>query len=170
MSDAECTCNTAVAYATLGWLVFPVWPVRDGRCGCGDPDCTRPGKHPHGGLAPHGLKNGTRDEATICRWFNNGNLLNLAVCTGWESGILVLDVDLKNDGEASLAALGKLPETATARSGGGGKHLYFKMPAEDIRSTAADKSKKDPPLGPGIDIRANGGSIIVPPSVHVSGA
>jgi hypothetical protein len=44
-------------------------------------------------------------------------------------------------------------------SGGGGHHLYFQHPGFYIRSV---------PLAAGLDIKGDGGSIVAPPSLHVS--
>jgi hypothetical protein len=80
--------------------------------------------------------------------------------------LLVLDVDADSNGEQSLAGLeqihGSLPDTVTALTGGGGKHLFFRHPGGEVRNSAGK-------LGEGLDIRADGGYIVAPPSIHVSG-
>lgn len=156
-------CSSAIAYADLGWPVLPLWGIIDGRCACGRPDCASPGKHPHGKLAPHGVKNATLDGVEICRWFGNGDIVNIGVATGPDSGLVGLDVDERHDGGESLRALGDLPRTATVQTGGG-RHYYFRLPVDlDVRNSAGK-------LGPGLDIRAAGGYTVAPPSMHVSGA
>ena len=99
------------------------------------------------------------------RWFRRWPFANLAVITGEISGIVVIDIDPKHGGEASLKDLearhGKLPGTVEAATGGGGRHLYFAYPGHEVRNRAG--------LAPGIDMRGDGGCIIVPPSVHPSG-
>jgi predicted P-loop ATPase len=88
---------------------LPLWPVdEEGRCGCGQPDCRRPGKHP--------ARNATGP--------------GYAVITGAEGGVFVVDVDVKGgvDGYGQLAELDALPETLTVRTGSGGAHFYFKHP------------------------------------------
>jgi hypothetical protein len=52
---------------------------------------------------------------------------------------------------------------AWARSGSGGWHAYLRMPAGVHVPNSAGR------LGPGLDIRADGGSIVAPPSVHACG-
>jgi hypothetical protein len=47
-------------------------------------------------------------------------------------------------------------------TGGGGLHLYFRHPGFEIRNSAGA-------LGPGLDLRGDGGYIIAPPSLHASG-
>lgn len=81
--------------------------------------------------------------------------------TGDVSGITVLDVDPRSGGIESLQKLGvedgKYP---TVRTGSGGLHLYFSYCPELNTSTARL---------PGIDIRGEGGLVVVPPSTHPSG-
>jgi hypothetical protein len=101
----------------------------------------------------------------IMEWFSRWPNANLSVVTGEISKIVVLDIDPKNGGEKSLAAIearhGTLPETVEAITGGGGRHYYFRHPGRETRNRAG--------LAPGIDLRGDGGSIIVPPSIHPSG-
>lgn len=79
---------------------------------------------------------------------------------------MVLDVDPPHGGESSLRDLvgehGPLPATRTVISGSGGMHLYFTHPGGTIRNSASV-------LGPGLDVRGDGGYVIAPPSVHSSG-
>jgi hypothetical protein len=164
MTGTGRTCDAAISYADLGWAILPVWWVQDGRCGCRKAKCDSPGKHPWGRFARHGLLAATKDDGKIRSWFANGHTPNLGIRTGAESGILVIDIDPRHGGDRG--SLGQLPEAALVATGGGGEHLYFKMPAADIRSFKAEDTPK---LGPGIDVRANGGYAIAPPSMHVSG-
>jgi hypothetical protein len=73
-----------------------------------------------------------------------------------------LDIDLRDGGPESLATLertgGPLPETAKARTGGGGMHLFFRYPAGERVGNSAGR------LGLGLDVRGEGGYVIVPPS------
>jgi len=80
----------------------------------------------------------------------------------------VVDVDPPHGGDDSLRALlsghGPLPDTAVVRTGSGGRHLYFAHPGRAVRNSAGTR------LGPGLDVRADGGYVIAPPSRHASGA
>lgn len=87
---------------------------------------------------------------------------------GWK--LLVIDLDEK--GSVSGVAtwnnwiaeheLGCEPETWRARTGGGGQHVYFRYPAHlSIRNTQATLA--------GIDVRAEGGFVVAPPSMHRHG-
>lgn len=67
------------------------------------------------------------------------------------------------NGSVTLAALeaahGQLPRTAEVATGGGGKHLFLRDP-HGLRSG---------PIGPGLDLKAEGGYVVAPPSGHLSG-
>lgn len=133
--------RAALAYAErLGWLVFP---------------CA--GKTP---LTPNGFLDATADTAQIRAWWRRWPKANVALACDARSGILVLDIDTRNDGDAELADLvaqhGDLPETITSHTGGGGQHFLFRRP-----EGVSFRGK----LAGGIDIKADG-YIIAPPSVH----
>ena len=164
------TVTAALDYAKRGWLVIPLHNPKQGVCSCRKKACSSPGKHPR---TEHGLKDGSKDERQIERWFRQWPDANVGILTGNESGLLVLDVD-GDEGKASLTALtalhGALPKTLcvkTGRTDNDGKrkgcHYYFRIPAgASIRNSASI-------LGPGLDIRAVGGYVVAPPSLHPSG-
>lgn len=152
----------AIAYAELGWPVLPLWSVdENGHCLCDKKDCSSPGKHPNGKHAPNGVKNATIDSKIINQWFSNSNI-NVGICTGKQSSLVVLDVDPKHGGNDSLKKLSNIPLTPQVQTGGNGKHFYLKHPGGDIRNSVGT-------LGPGLDIRAEGGYVVAPPSLHSSG-
>ena len=157
----------ALRYAERGWAVLPVAGMVDGRCGCARP-CDRPAKHP---LTHHGLLDATTDAATIRGWWARHPGANIGVATG-ASGLVVIDVDTP-DGEGSLArldALGLRPEpTLTALTGGGGRHLVYAAGTTELHNTAGGLPGVGEAL-PDIDLRAQGGYIVAPPSMHASGA
>ena len=151
-------------YASLGWRMVPIWPMRSGRCGCGNADCRSPGKHPIGRLAPHGVEDASADAATLRRWKAAVPDLNWAVATGPASGILVIDVD-GPVGDQALADLehrhGALPPAPWQVTGGGrgGRQLFFAYPnGRTIRNSAGM-------LGPKVDIRGTAGYACVPPTI-----
>ena len=153
--------DAALAYAEHDVPVFPVWWVRDDRrCACGDVACeSNIGKHPLGPLAPNGLLNATTDTATIQRWWTQYPRANIGTPTTW---CTVLDVDPRHGGDATLTTLedlhGALPETAEVLTGGGGRHLYFRAVA-GLRNSSGR-------VGAGLDIRGEGGYVLLPPSNH----
>jgi hypothetical protein len=139
------TLDAALRLASAGLPVFP---------------CN--GKVP---LTDHGFKDATRDETVIrLRWAEAPDA-NIGVATGAAmngSKLIVLDVD-GSEGEASLAALqslhGEIPPTVGTRTPRGGRHLWMLAPSDvRIRCSAGKK------LGPGLDVRGEGGYVIVPPS------
>ena len=75
----------------------------------------------------------------------------------------MLDVDPANGGEETLGALearhGVLPDTIQVITGGGGSHYYFQHPGREIKNSVGK-------LGPGLDIRSDGGQVVAPPSIH----
>jgi len=135
--------------------------IKNGRCTCGKPDCSSPGKHPR---TPSGVKDASKDVNVIRHWWHEWPNANVGIATGATSGFFVLDVD-GEEGEKSLRELekqhGALPETVESITGGGGRHLFFRWPGRAIKNKVA--------LAPGLDIRADGGYIVAPPSYHVSG-
>lgn len=88
--------------------------------------------------------------------------MNIGILTGSDTGIFVVDIDPRHSGDESLKTLeatyGSLPATLSANTGGGGTHYLFQIPAgQVIRNSAGD-------IAPGIDMRGNGGLIVVEPS------
>ena len=142
--------EAALAYAQAGRAVLP---------------CKPSGKEP---LTAHGVKDATCDAVQILEWWKRCPDANVAIATGKVSGIVVLDIDPRHGGAESLkeleAKFGKLPDTVTTITGGGGRHAYFRYPkgVEGIPNSAGA-------LGPGLDVRADGGYVIAPPSMHPSG-
>jgi hypothetical protein len=139
-------CNAAIAYATRGFAVFP---------------CAPRGKVP---ATPHGCRDATKDIAQIAGVWRENPDRNVAVATGLVSGVFVLDVD-GLDGEESLRRMeqqyGALPatvESITPR----GRHLFFKCENGNVRNSAGA-------LALGLDIRGDGGYVVLPPSIHPSG-
>ncbi|HQG04505.1 MAG TPA: bifunctional DNA primase/polymerase [Thermoleophilia bacterium] len=158
------TVEAALDYAIhRNWAVLPLYSVRDGACTCGKADCTSPGKHPR---TAHGLRDATTDAATITSWWQQWPKANVGVATGAASGFFALDVD-GDAGEESLGALedkfGRLPETVQSLTGGGGRHLLFAYPAAGAEVGSKVRVR------PGLDVRGDGGYIVVPPSLHRSG-
>src|SRR6266436_1597852 len=91
---------SALQYAARGFRVVSMHPVRDGRCACAEgKTCDRPGKHPS---TPHGVKEATTDRDQIKSWWTASPNANIGIATGSQSGIIVLDIDPRNDGAESL--------------------------------------------------------------------
>jgi hypothetical protein len=163
----------ALAYAARGWAVLPLYPIVDRSCGCGTPQCPAPGKHPYASLVPNGLHNATTDADIITRWWTKAPSAHVAIRTGTASGLLVLDLDDRpedgRDGRSTWLRLladhagTQPPDTVEASTGGGGRHLFFALP--DGLTIASSKDQ----LGPGVEVKAEGGYVVAAPSGHLSG-
>ena len=112
-------------------------------------------------LTRNGHWDATTDPRVIERWWKRWPSANVGIPTGEKSGVVVLDVDV-DGGPESLSRLERVgvpvPKTARARTGGGGIHLFFRYPrGTEIRNSTGL-------LGPGLDVRGEGGYVVVPPS------
>jgi hypothetical protein len=111
-------------------------------------------------------KKATTNSATLRAWFSEFRGCNWGLATGLDSGIFVIDVD-GEEGAAAIRELSerhgyKWTETLTVKTARG-KHLYFRYPeSAEIRNSASK-------LAPALDVRGEGGYVIVPPSIHASG-
>ena len=141
--------DAALEYAELGIPVFPLQPNS---------------KEPMKGS--HGLLDASTDADQIRRWWAKTPNANIGARTG--NGYVVLDFDMDDaKGEDGLETLrewesahGELPETVTAITGRGGMHLWYRVGGNVQNSTNADK---------GVDVRGDGGFVVMPPSVHPNG-
>jgi hypothetical protein len=134
----------AEPYLRLRWPVFP--STQD--------------KRP---LCPHGYRDASVDPRTIEDWSRRFPGCNIAIATGRISGVMVVDVD-GPEGERSLQTLaeeGVVIYSPLQSVTGRGRHMFFRYD----KNTKSSVGK----LGPGLDIRADGGSCTVPPSLHASG-
>jgi len=157
---------SALFYAErFGWKVIPLHEVRDGRCSCTTADC-EPGNYAKHPRTRSGLSDGSSDPAQVKWWWTKWPDANIGVLTGTANGICALDVDPRHGGDESLDDLqrihGRLPDTVEAISGGEdrGRHLYFAIdaPLQGLNG-----------LAPGLDLKAEGGYLVAPPSTHRSG-
>lgn len=129
--------------AELGYRVFP---------------CVPGGKRP---LTAHGLLDATSDADQIAAWQEQWPRANWAIRT---DGLLVVDVDPLAEGANPWLAddydraadLAVAPISLTPR---GGRHYLFRQPPESTLGNTASK------LAAHVDTRADGGYIVVPPSV-----
>jgi hypothetical protein len=141
--DAPPLARAALAYARRGMPVFPCEPL---------------GKRP---LTRDGFWDASADIGVVERWWSRWPRANVGVPTGERSGLLVLDVDPRDGGLKSLEELEEafdtLPPTTRARTGSGGEHVFFRYPDGGVRNSASW-------VGPGLDVRGEGGYVVVPPS------
>ena len=165
--------SLALEYVKKGWAVVLLHGITtEGYCTCSrgkNCDKNMQGKHP---LV--GIKGATIDPGTVVAWFEKHPDSNIGITTGKPNKFIVLDVDPRNGGEESLQKMqqefGELPVTLSVRTGGGGRHFYFRHPGEGnlVRTGNAF-------LGAGLDIKGDskeggaGGYVVAPPSKHASG-
>ena len=156
------TLAEALRLAGLGIPVVAMHEVVNGVCSCiKGKDCDHAGNHPR---TLHGLVDATSDAAKIRQWFTRWPGANLAIATG--DGVVVVDIDRHEaDGMERWAKLCSNADYAPVGcadvvTGGGGHHLYFRLNGAKPRSRN---------LGGGVEIKAAGACVTVPPSIHKSG-
>jgi hypothetical protein len=150
-----------------GYRVFPLHRIEEDPktgvtiCGCRDPRCKVAGKHPmYAGWRYTPVRSEEDFERTKEAYTSGYGVL----C----KGLLVIDVDARNGGILSYnRLLSSCPEIAGAGmivetgSGGGSKHLYFRVPESlSLMSSLPDY--------PGIDFKSSG-YVVGPASSHASG-
>jgi hypothetical protein len=156
----------ALFWASNGIPVFPVYSVTpDGICKCRDKSqCKSTGKHPK---TFRGSKEASTDPEIIKRWWKADPLANIGGVTGGAVRLLVVDCDPRHGGDASLHDLveahgSEWLDTLQVKTGGSGHHFFYNYPADvELRNTANK-------LAPGIDTRADGGYVVMAPSLHAS--
>lgn len=114
-------------------------------------------------LTPHGFQDATTEPAQIREWWRRWPDALIGMPTGRASGVVVIDCDVREgldgcDAYENLAApYGGVPHTVMALTPSGGIHFYYQCPDAEVRNSASR-------LAPGVDVRGEGGYVIVPPS------
>jgi Bifunctional DNA primase/polymerase, N-terminal/Primase C terminal 1 (PriCT-1) len=116
-----------------------------------------PVRRDKGPYTAHGFKDATTDEAVIRGWWQQHPEAGIGTPTG--SGWFVLDVD----NERALNTLeldhGPLPPTRQVVTPRPGRHIYLQGDVTNGRGALPD----------GIDVRGQGGYVLLPPSPHPKG-
>ena len=112
-----------------------------------------------------GWQNTPRDKALELIATNSkaGKINNVGILAGKASGVVVVDVDLRENGIEQWHKMAKdkgLPETFTVLTGSGGYHYYFLY---DERMSLLGNTKL---IGLGIDFKTDGGQLVAPGSIH----
>ena len=154
--DQPNTLLAALRYAAMGLRVLPIRPAS---------------KAPMLGEWP---TRATTDPDTIRGWWAARPQAGVGIAMGPQpDGRTIICVDIDNHNPAQLGAdtirdledaYGTLPDTWTAITGSGGQHQLFTVPGEVVIRNDAGKL-----LGPGVDIRGDGGQIVVAPTIHPNG-
>lgn len=137
----------AVALRYVVELGFPVFPL------------TPRGKHPLHGSG--GVHDASSHPEQIGDWWDAHPDANIGLACGAASGLFVLDVD-GAEGERALSALGAAACRTIEQRTSKGRHRFFRAPGVPVRNSVSR-------LGPALDVRGDGGYVVVPPSVHPSG-
>jgi hypothetical protein len=163
-SEANPAGNLAAAleWARAGWNIFPLRP------GSKSPLLPRAHKDPQEqkncmgrcGREGHGAHDGTRDEATIRRWWTTNPRAGIGSNLGDDK--FVFDVDIQHGGRV----LQSFPETRTHYSGrgNGNRHLIYGVRPGTMLAQIGQKNRW---AGDGMDIKAGfGGYVVLPPTLH----
>lgn len=98
-------------------------------------------------------------KAEVKEWFDKWLDANIGIVTGKVSNLVVFDLDSEYAVEFANEQ-GEFPETVKAKTGKG-YHVYMQHPGFEIRNSVNKRLD--------LDIRADGGYVAAPPSVHGSG-
>lgn len=129
--------DAALYYAELGYRVFP---------------CQVNGKEP---ATEHGCLDATNDVEQITRWWSANSRYNVAIST---DGLLVVDVDPQGKPWVATVNQDDLMRGSMTVTPRGGMHYWFTQNGSELHNTTSK-------LAPGVDTRATGGYVLVPPSV-----
>lgn len=139
--DNELTKN-ALHYAEHGWYIFPLKPRS---------------KEP---LTTNGFYNATCDPEQVRAWWSEYPDANIGVDLG-RTHLVAIDIDAKDGGLETWQALDPQIHTLVARTGTGGFHVYYRNPNGE-----RFLNKR---IATGIDLKNEGGYVVLPPSVHPNG-
>lgn len=156
----------AIDYLAAGMRLIPLYPIINGKCGCGNANCEAAGKHPRRPNWPTQslVESTTVEEVWIDVYGCNG--------FGWalDEDHIIVDVDPRNGGEKSLEELQHDLEidlfelcSAIVKTGGGGYHFYFKKDSSLVLGWKLPEKYR------GIDIKQGGGFVVTAGSMHLSG-
>lgn len=123
------------------------------------------GKKPHPMLGDSGgVHWASADPDRIVRWWRDDPSANIGVATGGVSGLLVVDLDVKNGApgwDALLAYLREqllsLPVSVMSKTPSGGLHDWLRVPP-------GAEVRERPSILPNVDIKGDGGYVVAPPS------
>ncbi|MBX6391391.1 MAG: bifunctional DNA primase/polymerase [Frankia sp.] len=157
-APADVRLRAALGYTAAGWAVFALGRSKRPVANC--PRCRAAGPDHDRDACPcltcHGFYAATGDPDRIAAMLAAVPDGLLAIRTGAPSGLVVVDIDPAHGGRLDRALM---TPTATVATGGGGWHLYYRHPGEPLLSRPL-------PDHPGVDIKADGGYVVAPPSTH----
>lgn len=106
----------------------------------------------------------TADLDTVSAWWGEYPSANIGMPTGKATGRIVIDLDAGGDDSwhELEASYSEAPATVEVITGGGGRHLHFARPTVPRLGNRVG-------LVPGVDVRCDGGLVVIPTSIHESG-
>jgi putative DNA primase/helicase len=171
MIASDVLLKAALDYAAHGWPVFPCHAETKRPLLRGEIDPSTGTEIPGTG----GLKKASADIDNIRNWWGRWPRALIGVPTGTPIGAFVVDFDAGVDSESGevfeaqqlvsnlCAEVGStLPQTWVVETPRGGRHLYFKLPEGPPPKNRAGLISR-------VDVRGEGGYVIVPPSVRADG-
>jgi hypothetical protein len=147
----------ALGYMRRGWPVFVLGRSKRPVANCAGCKTAGPRHDPAacGCLTCHGFYAATTSPARLAAMLRAVPGGVLAIRTGTAAGLAVVDIDPRNGGQVDRALM---TPTAAVATGGGGWHLYYRHPGGPLLPAV--------PGRPGVDVKADGGYVVAPPSVH----
>ena len=149
------TTDVALLLHEQGYSVFPV-PMPRAGAASGQPG---DGKTPDMSWRQYQSTRATADQ--IAKWFATPS--NAAIVTGAISNLVIVDCD---SWQALRWAVTHLPRTPRQVRTARGWHLYYRHPGTAVRNRARLRTDAGPLS---LDVRADGGYVISPWSLHASG-
>ena len=134
--DPEKFTEQALEYRDCGWNAVPVGPDKATL------------------VEWKGYQSRLATEDEIRGWWQAFPDAQIAILTGALSNIVVVDVEHGGNFEG-------FPDTPTAKTGGGGRHYYFKHPGKPVKSMTRIRELTD--------IKGDGGCVVAPPSRSYKG-
>jgi hypothetical protein len=189
---------TALALIAQNYPVFPLADLantpRRGCAPCSSPRCDHPPQacpcHQQGMIC-HSFYAASSDPALVSHWWDRWPNANIGIPAGVQSGLVIVDIDVASEGELppppwnaisgvsdgwdSLAVIAeragaplpldtvRVQTPSVGKWGARGGHFWFKWDGPPIPSSAGRVAWK-------VDIRANGGYAVAPPSRRRDGA
>jgi hypothetical protein len=129
--------NFARAYAYMGYAVLPLAPGE---------------KRPHGALVPNGLREASREAATLEAWWRSCPGCGVGILAPEE--VLVLDFDDPKAWGMLRGEFSVLEAAPRQRTPKGGVHVFLRLP-EGVRLSATTRALE------GVDLRGMGRAYVV---------
>lgn len=139
--------EAALLYLSRGWSIIPI-------------DVTGPIKKPYVDWKPYQTRRATEQE--LKTWWSVWPHAAVGIVTGKISDVVVIDIDPRHGGQPE-PILEAAPTNLRVQTGGGGWHYYYSYPDN------VERVPNRVGIIQGIDIRADGGYAVLPPSNHSSG-